>query len=236
MQRIKLAIIALAAVVMPMLFLSTPVLADNGQCRNSFFGAPTWYKYLPLDSDCGIATNDANGNLKIDGSVVLLITLAIIEILLFIAGFLAGFIIIYGAFKFITSQGEPGKVASARTTIANAIVGLLIAVIASRVVSFIGGKLAEKAASSSGNGVLGNANIPNVAASGNNLADILSFVFALAGAIALLVITIAGFRFVISQGDPQKVATARQTILYAVVGLVIAILSFTIFKFVLVRV
>ena len=92
---------------------------------------------------------------------------------------------------------------------------------------------AAKTATTGSGGLLGNANIPNTAASSTNLSDILSFVFGLAGAIALLVITIAGLKFVTSQGDPQKVASARMTIFYAVIGLVIAIFSFTIVKFVL---
>lgn len=218
------------------LFIFAPQMSVSaetvGACTkvNSFFGIPVWYKYLPLDSNCEVITTD------LDGSAVLLIILAIVEILLFIAGFLAGFFIIYGAFKFITSQGDSAKVVSARTTVANAIVGLLIAVIASRVVAYIGGRLAAANAKvTTETGILDNANIPNAAANTANLADILSFVFGLAGAIALLIITVAGFRFITSQGEPAKVATARMTILYAVVGLIICVFSFTIVKFVLGR-
>jgi uncharacterized membrane protein YidH (DUF202 family) len=71
-----------------------------------------------------------------------------------------------------------------------------------------------------------------VTANTAQLQSLLSFIFVLAGAIALLVITIAGFNFVTSQGEPQKVAKARMTILYAVVGLVVAVFAFVIVKFV----
>ena len=45
---------------------------------------------------------------------------------------------------------------------------------------------------------------------------------ALAG-ISIVVIVVGGFQFAISQGDQTQVKKARQTVLYAVVGLVVAI-------------
>ena len=39
-------------------------------------------------------------------------------------------------------------------------------------------------------------------------------------------IVYAGFRFTLAGGDPQAVKAARNTILYAVAGLVIAILAY----------
>ena len=61
-------------------------------------------------------------------------------------------------------------------------------------------------------------------------------VFGIMGAVALLVITIAGFKYVLSQGNPQETAKAKNTILYALIGLVVAILAFNIVKFVVGRV
>jgi len=46
------------------------------------------------------------------------------------------------------------------------------------------------------------------------------------GGVSALMIVYAGFRFTLADGDPQKVKAARNTILYAVAGLVIAILSY----------
>lgn len=74
--------------------------------------------------------------------------------------------------------------------------------------------------------------LPKVTADATSLQDILAIVFAITGAIAFLIVVIAGFQFVISSGDPQKVSKARQTILYAVVGLVVSSAAFTIVKFV----
>ena len=55
----------------------------------------------------------------------------------------------------------------------------------------------------------------------------------IAGGVALLVITIAGLRMVLSRGNPQAIAQSRTMITYAVVGLVIIIMAGTIVTFVL---
>ena len=43
---------------------------------------------------------------------------------------------------------------------------------------------------------------------------------------------VGGLKYVISAGDPSQLKTARETIIYAVVGLVVAMLAFAIVKFV----
>ena len=75
--------------------------------------------------------------------------------------------------------------------------------------------------------------LPKVTADSTSLENMLAIVFGITGAIAFLIVVIAGFQFVISSGDPQKVSKARQTILYAVVGIVVSATAFTIVKFVL---
>jgi len=61
----------------------------------------------------------------------------------------------------------------------------------------------------------------------------LQVAFALMGAIAVLIITIAALQYVISGGDPGKTAKAKDTILYAVIGLVVALSAYLIVTFVL---
>lgn len=65
---------------------------------------------------------------------------------------------------------------------------------------------------------------------------VLQIVFALMGAIAVLIIVIAGLQYVLSGGDPQKTGRAKDTVLYAAIGLVVAVMAFTIVTFVLGRV
>jgi hypothetical protein len=55
----------------------------------------------------------------------------------------------------------------------------------------------------------------------------------LAGVAAVIMIIISGFRYITSGGDPQKVAGAKNALIYALVGLVIAALAQVIVHYVL---
>lgn len=60
----------------------------------------------------------------------------------------------------------------------------------------------------------------------------LSVVFALAASIAVLMIVIAGFRYILAHGDSNAMAQARNSIIYAVVGLVVIMAAYAIVTFV----
>lgn len=62
---------------------------------------------------------------------------------------------------------------------------------------------------------------------------VISTILFLLGIFAVLVIIMAGFRYVTANGDAGQVKTARNAILYACVGLIVAILSYGIVGFVL---
>lgn len=66
----------------------------------------------------------------------------------------------------------------------------------------------------------------------NTIANGLQLVFGLAGAVALVIITVGAFQYVISQGNPQSTGKAKDTILYAIIGLVVCILGYAIVGFV----
>lgn len=53
------------------------------------------------------------------------------------------------------------------------------------------------------------------------------------GAVAVIMIIIGGVKYVISNGDSAQVTSAKNTILYAVIGLIVALLAYAIVKFVL---
>lgn len=54
----------------------------------------------------------------------------------------------------------------------------------------------------------------------------------LIGIIAVIMILYGGIRYTISAGDSAKIAAAKNTILYAVVGLIVAIMAYAIVNFV----
>lgn len=67
----------------------------------------------------------------------------------------------------------------------------------------------------------------------NTLTVIINVVVGVVGFIAVVMIVLGGISFATSQGDTSKVAKARNTILYGVVGLVVALLAYAIVNFVL---
>lgn len=54
---------------------------------------------------------------------------------------------------------------------------------------------------------------------------IMQVVLGALGAISVLMIVIGGLRFVLSQGDASAVSSAKKTVLYAVIGLVVALMA-----------
>jgi TRAP-type C4-dicarboxylate transport system permease small subunit len=64
----------------------------------------------------------------------------VIEILLSVAVFVAIGFIIYGGFRYITSSGDASGIKGAKDTIVNAIIGLIIAMVAFGVVRYITGE------------------------------------------------------------------------------------------------
>lgn len=54
----------------------------------------------------------------------------------------------------------------------------------------------------------------------------------IAGIAAIITIMIAGIMFITAAGDTNKISTARRTIVYAVVGLIVIVLARTIILFV----
>ncbi len=63
--------------------------------------------------------------------------------------------------------------------------------------------------------------------------SILNWIFGIIGIVAVVMIIIGGFNFMTSAGDPGKVKKGKDTILYGIIGLVIAILAFAIVNFVI---
>jgi len=55
----------------------------------------------------------------------------------------------------------------------------------------------------------------------------------LVGAVAVIFLIVGGLRYVVSNGDPKNVEAAKNTILYAIVGIVVAVISFALVQFVI---
>ena len=65
-------------------------------------------------------------------------------------------------------------------------------------------------------------NLPRVSATQSELDKILTIAFVIIGSMSLMLLVIAGFRYVISAGDPTKIADTKRAIIYTFVGLVLS--------------
>jgi hypothetical protein len=74
--------------------------------------------------------------------------------------------------------------------------------------------------------------LPQEAAGTGNIKNILGIAFGIIGGLALLMIVISAFRYIISDGDPQRMSKAKSGVIYALVGLVVAISAEAIVSFV----
>ena len=99
-------------------------------CKTSgFLKFPYWYKYIVDPQTCQPVLTRL--------SDVWLIGAAVLEILLRIAAIAAVVYLMYGGFTYVTSQGEPDKTQKAKSTIINALAGLVIAISATAIVAFV---------------------------------------------------------------------------------------------------
>jgi hypothetical protein len=219
--------------------LLTYFAAGSGACADrTFFGLKPWYHYLQVTynkatDSCDVAFN-ALGNGKT--SDILLVLLAVVDDLLRIAGLVAIGFVIYAGIKYVMSQGSPDETSKAQSTLMNALIGLAVALIAIALVSFIGHQVAGSSGGRPGVSNIDVSSLPKTTAGDSTIKTVLTIVFSIVGALSLLFITIGGFRYVLSQGDPQAVGKAKGTILYALIGLIVAITAVAIVTFVVGRI
>ncbi len=62
---------------------------------------------------------------------------------------------------------------------------------------------------------------------------IINMMIAAIGIAAVIMLIVGGFNYVFSQGSKDKTTTAKDTILYAIIGIVVAVLAFAIVNYVL---
>ena len=65
------------------------------------------------------------------------------------------------------------------------------------------------------------------------LRNVLTAVYAVVAILAVGAIIYGGLKFALSQGDSNKVSAAKNTVLYALIGLIVVLMAFVITNFVL---
>lgn len=125
-----------------------PAAAKCGEYLLTF---PAWYRGLlvepeddseddPSSSDsCEIATpTQADGDEGIS-NFIWKIVLNVIDMLMQLVGYASVVFLIIGGFRYMTATGDPGRMTAAKTTVTNAIIGLIVALASVAIVSTIVG-------------------------------------------------------------------------------------------------
>lgn len=114
--------------------------ADTLGCnKDSFIFLPHWWEYLKPSKD---ALGQCSFDFNFPGDL-LAIGLALIDILLRLAGFIAVLAIIAAGASHLFTGGSPEKAAAARKRILTAVLGLVIALFATALVTFIGRQISS---------------------------------------------------------------------------------------------
>lgn len=141
------SLIVLASLLAGVFFAPIPSRAEVAKAcaQNGFLGFPHWYEYLDVDAVTidGELVCDVVGPAGDDGGISITqaagrVALAILDILLRLAGIVAFFFIVYSGFKFTLSQGDVQKEKDARETAINAVIGMVITIFAVVIVTFVG--------------------------------------------------------------------------------------------------
>ncbi len=158
--KIKNLTIALVAGILILVAVPTSVFADdppvpanagtsipsNG-CESSHSSSltffPAWYDGL-LCKDGNIKSpKDMGGNNtgRNFGLWLSIIGMNLVRMLLYVVGYASLIFIIYGGFKFMTQGDNSGGITSARKTIQNAIIGLVLSIFSVAIVTFVAGRI-----------------------------------------------------------------------------------------------
>ena len=122
--------------------------ASAAACQGaSILGMPAWHDNLcgpdgkTIQSPKTLA-NQNQGDTTGIGKFVTIIAMNLVTILLYVVGYVSLAFIIWGGFKYIISGDNSSGTSAAKTTILNAIIGLVISIMAIAIVKFIAGAIA----------------------------------------------------------------------------------------------
>lgn len=135
-----------------------------------------------------------------------------------IVAILAVLMIVVGGIIYITSAGDSGRVTLAKTAVTAAIIGLAIAVAAPALLKEIYTVLGGTA--------------PNTAPAANRtlsqiIAETLKVLLSIIGTLSVIMLVVGGIMYITSAGS-DRADMAKKTIQYAIIGLIVAILSLVI--------
>lgn len=229
MLRKFFAILAIILTTVLSSFSFSPVFADNpnpnqGGNTNNFGISSACNDFLGFTSwNCGVNITDKDtlktGIWQIAANVLTDLTIA--------AAYLVLGYVIYGGYIYISSSGDPTKVAKGKKTLSQAFIGLAIVMSASIIMSSI------RIALVGGSGNISNCLSESACANqGDMITSLVNWVIGISGVVAVVFVVYGGISYMTSAGDPTKLKQAKNMILYALIGLAIVALAEVITAFV----
>ena len=189
----------------------TPTYAD---CRN-FLGLNSW--------DCGI--NDINSADDIKDNAITIASNIFIDITVVAAYLVLGYVI-YGGYLYMFASGDSSKVSAGKKTLSHAFIGLAVVMLSNIILNTI------RIALLGAGGKFGDCVADNCVDANQLVTNAIQWVIGVAGIVALIYVVIGGIGYITASGDSSKLQKSKQTILYALIGLVIVALAEIITAFV----
>ena len=195
---------------LPGIAILTPAYADSrtfGSCDKTL-GMTPW--------DCGVKENPQNET-ELKDNIKQIISNISTDIAAIAAYLVIGYTI-YGGYLYIFASGDTGKVAAGKKTLTHAFIGLAIVGLVNVILNSIHIAL------------LGNAgafdNEMGIATSAEELVGrLIQWFIGIAGVVSAVFVLIGGIGYMTSAGDSAKLQKAKNTILYALLGLAIVGIS-----------
>lgn len=192
---------------------TTSYFRGGTSCPN-FLGLTSW--------DCGVISNpNSEDKLK---SGILQIAANVATDIIVIAGYLVLGYVIYGGYLYMFSAGDAGKVANGKKTITHAFIGLAIVLSAYTIMGVIRAVLVGGAFKDCANEECVNPT--------NMVQNMTGWIIGMAGIISAVFLVYGGISYMTSAGDSSKLQKAKNTIMYALIGMAIVALSSIITAFI----
>lgn len=190
----------------------------DGESCTSFLGMTNW--------DCGFQEMEGeNAQDKLVSNIAIIASNILTDITV-IASYLVIGYVMYGGYLYMFSAGDPAKAAAGKKTLTQAFIGLAIVLSASTIFSAIRIALIYNA----------DPNLTDLSRCnplsdtpciqpGKMVTNLIQWVTGVAGVVCAAFIVVGGWGYITAAGDPGKLTKAKNTLLYAIIGLIIVALT-----------
>lgn len=189
-----------------------------------FLGLRPWYAGLCKNGnnvatpDC---TDESNGKCVALSEFIWRIAFNVLQDLSILAAYLTIGFVVYGGYQYLLSRGSTEKALNGKKTIITSFIGLgitMLSYIIFGAIKFAMLKGTETEMVAIGNGLT--VEIPNTSPDAAFL-NTLGWVVGIAGFVAAIFIVYSGSVFISSRGEPSKIETAKKTLMYSAIGLIV---------------